>query len=215
MTGTPHSYCRRRPAFFAGFFTDFLAGIFLLATFLATFFAGVFLVAFLVTVFFVAFFGDNFFAAFLAGAFLAAFFAATFLAGAFFRTSVTVVTAASNAVLMAPATSDAIAIPTPTVAPAFSTTVFSAILKLLNLCVHAQLRIVEVYRRRRTNHFSPFRLFPRISWQAPLIHLAAAAVVFPLPIAPRAALNRTASRPCSPCRTSCNRARPPYPSDRQ
>jgi hypothetical protein len=108
MIGTPHGYYRRRPAFFAVFFTDFftafLAGIFLVATFLAIFFAGVFLAAFFVTAFF---------AAFLTGGFLAVVLAVTRFAGAFFRTSETVVTAAPNAVLMAPATSDAIAIPIP------------------------------------------------------------------------------------------------------
>src|ERR1700727_2849888 len=140
MMGSPHGYYRRRPAFFAVFFTAFLAGIFLAASFLTTFFAGVFMAAFFVT----AFFG-----AFLTGVFLAVVLAVTLFAGAFLRTSVTVVTAAPNAVLMAPATSDAIAIPTPTVSPALSTIVFSLILRPLNLCVHLQLRIVEVYRSNR------------------------------------------------------------------
>src|ERR1700722_12436415 len=51
QSGTPHSYCRRRPAFFAA----------------------VFLVAFLVTVFFVAFFGDDFLADFFVTSFFAVF----------------------------------------------------------------------------------------------------------------------------------------------
>src|SRR5271170_5000039 len=98
----PHSYCYRRPAFFAVCFTAFFAA-FLARVFLA---AGVFATAFLLVFFVTAF--ATFFAAFLAG---------VFFAGAFFRTFVTEVTAASNAVLMDPATSDAIAIPYPTVSP--------------------------------------------------------------------------------------------------
>ena len=47
------SYCRCRPAFFAGFFMDFFAAC-LSVVFLATFFAGAFLTVFLVTAFFVA-----------------------------------------------------------------------------------------------------------------------------------------------------------------
>ena len=148
--GTPHSYFRSGPSFFTNFFATFLTAVFLAATFLATFFAGAFVAAF-----FAAFFGDAFlaaffvtvfFPAFLTGAFLATFFAATFLSGGSFRTSVIVVTAAPNAVLMAPATSDAIAIPIPTVSPALSTIVLSAILRPFNLCVYMQSRIVEAYR---------------------------------------------------------------------
>ena len=91
-----------------------------------------------------AFLATAFFAAFLAGAFFAAFFAGIFFADPFFKTSATVVTAASNAVLMDPATSDAIAIPyPPIVSPAFSTIVFSAILRSLSFGVHTQLRIVH------------------------------------------------------------------------
>jgi hypothetical protein len=56
-----------------------------------------------------------------------------FFTGVDFRTSVTVVTAAPIAVSMAHATSEAIAIPTPTVSPALSTIVFSAILEPLHL----------------------------------------------------------------------------------
>ena len=63
-----------------------------------------------------------------------------------------------NAVLMAPATSDAIAIPTPTVSPALSTIVFSVILRPLSLYVHAQLRIVVAYRRTRTNPLIPSQI---------------------------------------------------------
>jgi hypothetical protein len=88
---------------------------------------------------------------------LAAFFEAVFFTGFFagvdFRTSVTVVTAAPIAVLMAPATSDAIAIPTPTVSPALSAIVFSAILKPLNLCIPMQSGIVERYRGKRAEQF--------------------------------------------------------------
>src|SRR5580698_10247552 len=111
LPARPTSIHRRsRPAFFAGFFTDFLgaflsgaflitffaaflAGVFLAAAFLATFFAGDFLPAFLLTAFFAAFLAGDFFAAFLAGAFFAA--------------SVTVVAAAPIAVLMALAKSSA------------------------------------------------------------------------------------------------------------
>src|SRR5579863_106085 len=119
-----------RPVFFAGFFTDFLAallaGVFLAAAFSATFLAAAFLAAFFVTAFFTASF-------------------TAFLAGAFFRTLVTEVTAD----LMAPATSEAIAIPTPIVSPAFSTIVFSAILIPHSFCALAPLRIVEVYQGER------------------------------------------------------------------
>ena len=112
---------RSRAAFFAGVLTAFLAaffaGDFLAVVFLtAAFFAGVFLTA-----------------DFLAGDLLTAFFAtaffAAFLAGLLCSTSPTVVTAASNAVLIVPATSDAMAIPYPTASPAFSTIDFSAILR--------------------------------------------------------------------------------------
>jgi hypothetical protein len=126
IIGASNSYCRGRPAFFAvffkAFFAAFLTGILFAAIFFATL-AGDFFGAFFVTVFFVVLFED----AFSAGLFDTTFFAA-FLAGAFLRTSVTVVTAAPIAVLMAPAISDAIAIPTPTVSPVLSTIVFSAIL---------------------------------------------------------------------------------------
>ncbi|WP_433983919.1 hypothetical protein RBB78_00165 [Tunturiibacter empetritectus] len=146
MTGNAHHYHRGRPVFFAGFFIALFA-TFLAATaaFLATFFAGVFFAVFVVTIFFAAFLEDVFL-----GAFFAAVFFAGVLTGADFRTSVTVVTAAPIAVLMAPATSDAIAIPTPTVSPALSATVFSAILKPRNLCVPMLSRIVEGYRDKRT-----------------------------------------------------------------
>jgi hypothetical protein len=114
-----------------------------------TFFAGAFFAVFAVTIFFAAFFGD---------VSLAAFFGAVSFAGFFigfgFRTSVTVVTAAPIAVLMAPATSDAIAILTPTVSPALSTTVFSAILKPLNPLCSMQSRIVEGYRDKRITNFT-------------------------------------------------------------
>ena len=127
------------PALFADFFTDFLAaflaGVFLTAAPLAAFFAGDFLAAFLLTAFFAAFLARDFFAA--------------FLAGTFFRTSPTVVAAVPIAVLMALATSDATASPIPTVAPAFSTIVVSAIFSLRRLCVHTQSRIVEIYRVTR------------------------------------------------------------------
>src|ERR1700733_58912 len=141
----------RRPVFFAAFFTDFWAA-FLAATFLTVFFAAFLAGAFLATafvatffagVFFAAFFGTVFFIAFLAGAFVAAL-----LAGDFFDAPVTVVAAAPIAVLMPPATSDAISIPIPTISPAVSTIVLSAILRPLSLCVHTQLRIVDAYRSK-------------------------------------------------------------------
>ena len=119
-TGEGTAALAEGPAFFAGFFTDFLAaflaGVFLAAAPLAAFFAGDFLAAFLLAAFFAAFFAGAFFAAFLAGTFL--------------RTSPTVVAAVPIAVLMALAKSDATASPIPTVAPAFSTIVLSAICSL-------------------------------------------------------------------------------------
>jgi hypothetical protein len=85
----------------------------------------------------------------LRGRFFGNLLTGVFVAGAFFKTSVTVVTAAPTAVLTAPATSSAIAIPKPTAALAFSIIVFSAILRSLSLCVlHA---VVEAYRRTRPN----------------------------------------------------------------
>jgi hypothetical protein len=110
--GTPHSYRRGGPAFFAVylmvFFAAFLAGVLLAASFLATAFAGAFFTAFFVMTFFAAFFGDTVWAAF----FVTVFFAAC-LAGALLQNLWNRGHSRANAVLMAPATSDAIAIPTP------------------------------------------------------------------------------------------------------
>jgi hypothetical protein len=108
---------------------------------LAGFIAVAFLLAVLVTGFLETFVAG----AFVAGAFWATRLIGAFVADVFFKTSVTVVTAAPTAVLTAPATSSAIAIPKPTASPAFSTIVFSAILGFLSFCVDMQLQIVEVY----------------------------------------------------------------------
>src|ERR1700733_9468707 len=144
-------YRRGRPAFLTAFFATFFAGAFftafLVAPFAATFFAGVFLTAF-------------FAATFFAGAFWTAFLTVAFFAGDFVRTSVTVVTTVPTAVLTDPATSSVIAIPNPTASAAFSTIVFSATLRPLNLCVHVQSRIVEAYRGKRTNLLFPFQIVP-------------------------------------------------------
>src|SRR6202044_23857 len=118
----PHNYFCRRAAvftvFFTAFLTAFLAGIFLAATFLVTFFAIDSLPAVLGTGFLTAFGAGAFFAAFFACAFFATCLTGVFFAGAFFKTPVTVVTAAPTAVFTTPATSSAIAIPKPTASPA-------------------------------------------------------------------------------------------------
>jgi hypothetical protein len=132
----PSSYRRGRPALFAGFFADF--------------FVAFFVEVFLTAAFFATFFVDVFLAALFATAFFAAFFEA-FLAGTFLRTSSTAVTAPPIAVFMTSATFDATAIPTPTVSPAFSTTVFFATFRPPSLCVHTQLRIVDGYGSKCTN----------------------------------------------------------------
>jgi len=119
--GNAHQYHLGRPVFFQllyRFLRNFLSWG---CSFLATFFAGAFFAVFVVTIFFVAFFGDDFLDTFFGAVFFAAF-----LTGVDFRTSATAVTAAPIAVSMAPATSDAIAIPAPTVSPALSAIVFSA-----------------------------------------------------------------------------------------
>ena len=137
---------RHRPVFFAAFFTDFFAA-FLAGTFLTAFFAGVFLGVFFVIAFFVTVLAGDFFAA--------------FVAGSFFATPVTVVAAAPIAVLMAPATSDAISIPIPTTSPALSTIVLSAIVRSLSPHVHMPLQIVEAYRNKARKSFaSPSDLLP-------------------------------------------------------
>jgi hypothetical protein len=59
---------------------------------------------------------------------------------------------------MAPATSDAIAIPIPTVSPALSTIVFSTILIPLSLYADTQLRIVEAYRSKHTSLLLPLQI---------------------------------------------------------
>ncbi|WP_348262598.1 hypothetical protein P8935_22730 [Telmatobacter sp. DSM 110680] len=115
---------RWRPALFTDFFMDLLAAL-LVAVFLPA--AG-----------FESFLAGDF----LAGTFLAAFFALAFFAagfavlavGSFLSISETAAIAPPTAVLTAPATSDAIAIPTPTVSPALSTIVFFAILTPSDLC---------------------------------------------------------------------------------
>src|SRR3984885_834502 len=160
----PHNHHRVRAALFAVFSTDFfaafLAGAFLPTTFLAIFFAGLFLAVFLATAFFAAFLANAFLTAlfaatFLAGAFWAVFLTMAFVSGDFVRTPVIVVTAAPTAVLTEPATSSAIAIPYPTASAAFSTIVFSAILRSLSLYVHSQLRIVHVGLLRSFPPLSP------------------------------------------------------------
>ncbi len=143
---------RARPVFLAGVFTDFfevfLAAVFFAgdswaAIFLAAFFAGVFL------------------AVCCAAAFFATFLA-PFLGGVFFTVFVTVVKAAPTAVLTELATSSAIASPYPTVSAAFSTIVFSAILRPHSLEFHVSLRIVEAYLPEHASHLRPrpFRMRP-------------------------------------------------------
>jgi hypothetical protein len=141
----------------------FLAGAFLAAAFLAgAFFAAVFLAgALFATKFFADFLTGVALAAvflaavFLAGDLLAAFFATAFFlaffAGDFFSAFVTVDTAPPITVLTASTTSDA-------VASAFSTIVFSAILGLLNFCVHSTLRIIETYRSMRASLLMTFHV---------------------------------------------------------
>jgi hypothetical protein len=104
-----------------------------------------------------------FLATFFAGAFFGAVFFAAFLTGVDFRTSVTAVTAAPIAVSMAPATSDAIAIPTPTVSPALSAIVFSAQTPQ-SLCSYAVTNcrgICEISAQVNFTHVSPFHAAPR------------------------------------------------------